>query len=188
MNTKSNCLSKLSSLKATCLQLTIAKKIEILALVEKGKSKKEIPLQYGIASSTLLCPVMPCRWPPLKWGKGKRSRGGCLQGGWPVAVLLFGVWGGVAMVSLQYRYGLPCLTLLRPVGGPSLKRPYGRFRGSRPARQVAWGHLLPFSTTHAIHLWTYYLLGFPMPHRRWLEQALIQWMRHIRDPNDKNTK
>ena len=34
---------------------------------------------------------------------GKHFRGGCLQGGWPVAVLLFGVWEGVAMVSLEYR-------------------------------------------------------------------------------------
>jgi hypothetical protein len=43
----------MSSLKATRLRLTIEKKIEILALVEKRKSKKEIPLHYGIASSTL---------------------------------------------------------------------------------------------------------------------------------------
>jgi DNA-binding NarL/FixJ family response regulator len=39
--------------KATHLRLTIEKKIEILGLVEKGKSKKDIALQYGIAPSTL---------------------------------------------------------------------------------------------------------------------------------------
>jgi hypothetical protein len=37
------------------------------------------------------------------------------------------------MDSLKFHSGLPCPTLLRPVGGPPLKLPYGRFRGGPPA-------------------------------------------------------
>jgi hypothetical protein len=35
-----------------------------------------------------------------------------------------GVWQGVAMDSPKFHPGLPCPTLLCPVGGPPLKRPY----------------------------------------------------------------
>jgi hypothetical protein len=38
------------------------------------------------------------------------------------------------MDSLKYHPGPPCPTLLRPTGEPSLKWPYGRFRG-RQGRQ-----------------------------------------------------
>jgi hypothetical protein len=53
-----------------------------------------------------------------------------------------GVWQGVAMDSLKFHPGLPCPTLLCPVGGPSLKRLYGRFRGGPLAERAACGHRL----------------------------------------------
>jgi hypothetical protein len=53
-----------------------------------------------------------------------------------------GVRQGVAMDSLKYRYGPPCLTLLSLAGRPLLKRPYGRF----------WGCLLPLWPSHASRL------------------------------------
>jgi hypothetical protein len=43
-------------------------------------------------------------------------------------------------------------TLLRPVGGPPLKQPYGRFRGGPPAGRAACGCLPPLWTPHAVHL------------------------------------
>jgi hypothetical protein len=55
-----------------------------------------------------------------------------------------GVWQGVAMNSLQFHSGPPCSTLLRPTGGPPLKRPYSRFSGGPPL----W-------TPHAVRLWQY---------------------------------
>jgi hypothetical protein len=64
-----------------------------------------------------------------------------------------GAWQGVAMVSLKFHLALPCLTLLRPVGGRPLKWPYGRFGGGLPAGQAACGHLLPYWTPHAVRLW-----------------------------------
>jgi hypothetical protein len=54
-----------------------------------------------------------------------------------------GVWQGVAMDSLKFHLGLPCPTLLRPVGGPPLNRQYSRLRGGPPTGQMACGHLLP---------------------------------------------
>jgi hypothetical protein len=36
-----------------------------------------------------------------------------------------GVWEEVAMDTLKFHLGLPCTTLLRPVGGLPLKQPYG---------------------------------------------------------------
>jgi hypothetical protein len=53
-----------------------------------------------------------------------RGRGRVLAGG------SMGVWRGVAMDSLKFHLGLPCLTFLRPAGRPALKRPYGHFWGS----------------------------------------------------------
>jgi hypothetical protein len=38
------------------------------------------------------------------------------------------------MASLKFHPGPPCPTLLRPAGGPPLKRPYGRFWGGPPRR------------------------------------------------------
>jgi hypothetical protein len=64
-----------------------------------------------------------------------------------------GVWQGVAMDSLKDHSGPPCLTLLRPVGGPPLRRPSSCFRGDPTARRAACGHLLPFWAPHAIRLW-----------------------------------
>ena len=43
----------MSAPKATRVHLTIAKKIEILDFLRKGKSKKEVCLQYKLASSSL---------------------------------------------------------------------------------------------------------------------------------------
>jgi hypothetical protein len=43
---------------------------------------------------------------------------------------VIGVWQGVAMNYLKFHLGLLCPTLLHLAGGPILKRPYGRFRGS----------------------------------------------------------
>jgi hypothetical protein len=54
------------------------------------------------------------------------------------------------MDSLKFHPGPPCPTLLHPVGGPPLKRPYGRFRGGPPARWAACSHILP--------------LGYPVPY------------------------
>jgi hypothetical protein len=51
-----------------------------------------------------------------------------------------GVWQGVAMDSLKYHSGSPCLTLPRPAGGPPLKRP----QGERPvAVFYPFGHPTP---------------------------------------------
>jgi hypothetical protein len=63
------------------------------------------------------------------------------------------VWQGMAMDSMKYHLGPPCLTLLRPAGAPPLKQPYVHFTGSPPAGQAACGHLLPLWTPHAIRLW-----------------------------------
>jgi hypothetical protein len=59
-----------------------------------------------------------------------------------------GVWQGVAIDSLKFRPGLPCPTLLRPLDGPPLKRPYC-FRDGPPARRVAclWPSLTPLDTS-----------------------------------------
>jgi hypothetical protein len=61
-----------------------------------------------------------------------------------------GVRQGVAMDSLKFYLGPPCLTLLRPAVGPPLKRPYGRFRGHpQPGRHAAvfylFGHPTPYT-------------------------------------------
>jgi hypothetical protein len=58
----------------------------------------------------------------------------------------------VAKESLTFHVGPPCPTLLRPVGGPSLKRPYGRVTGSPPAGHAACACLLPLWTPHAVRL------------------------------------
>jgi hypothetical protein len=55
------------------------------------------------------------------------------------------VWEGVAMDSLKFHTGPPCLNLLHPVGGTPLKRPYGCFWG-------VWGRLLPRWTPHSVRL------------------------------------
>jgi hypothetical protein len=58
-----------------------------------------------------------------------------------------GIWKWVEMDSPMFHPGLPCLTLLRPAGGPPLKRPYGRFRDGLPAERAApAGGLRPSST------------------------------------------
>jgi hypothetical protein len=63
-----------------------------------------------------------------------------------------GVWQGVAIHSVKYRYGLPCLTFLFPVGWPLLKQPYGGFRVSLPAGREDSSRLLPLWTLHAVRL------------------------------------
>jgi hypothetical protein len=59
---------------------------------------------------------------------------------------------GVAMDSPKFHPNPPCPTLLRPVGGPSPKQPFGRFRGGPPVGQAAFGRLIPLWTSHAIRL------------------------------------
>jgi hypothetical protein len=59
------------------------------------------------------------------------------------------VWQGVTMDSLNFNPSLPSPTLLRPAGGPPLKRHYGRFGGG-PKGQAACSRLLPFWTPHAV--------------------------------------
>jgi hypothetical protein len=55
-----------------------------------------------------------------------------------------GVWQEVAMDSLKFFSDLPCPTLLRPAGGPPLKRPY--------TGGAAYGRLLPFWTLKGVRL------------------------------------
>jgi hypothetical protein len=65
-----------------------------------------------------------------------------------------GVWQGVAIDSLKFHPGLPCLTFLLPMGLMALQ-PYSRFR-SDPligvASPQACGRLQPFWTPHGVHL------------------------------------
>jgi hypothetical protein len=57
-----------------------------------------------------------------------------------------GVWQGVAMDSLKFHLSLPCPTLLRSVGGPTLKWPYGHFMGGPPAAVFyPFGHPMPYA-------------------------------------------
>jgi hypothetical protein len=56
------------------------------------------------------------------------------------------------MDSRKYHSAPPCPTLLRPAGGPLLKRPEGCFRGGPPKGWAACGRLLPLWTPHAIRL------------------------------------
>jgi hypothetical protein len=51
-----------------------------------------------------------------------------------------GVWQGVAMHSLEYRWSLPCPTLLSPAVGPLLKWPFQGWTAQR------MGGLWPLST------------------------------------------
>jgi hypothetical protein len=57
-----------------------------------------------------------------------------------------GVWQGVAMDSLKFHLGLPCPTLLRPVGRPPLKQSYHHCRDGLFAGWVACGCPLTFFT------------------------------------------
>jgi hypothetical protein len=68
--------------------------------------------------------------------------------------LAMGVWEGVAMDSLEYHPGLPCLTLLRSAGGPPSKLSHRRFCGGPLAGQAAFSRLLPFWTPHTALLWS----------------------------------
>jgi hypothetical protein len=60
----------------------------------------------------------------------------------PSPLLFIAVWQGVAMDSLKFHPGLPCLNLSRPADGPPLKRPY------RAERAVfnPLGHPVPYSS------------------------------------------
>jgi hypothetical protein len=62
------------------------------------------------------------------------------------------IHGRMARGFLEYRYGPPCPALLRPAGGPPLKRPNSCFRGGPPAEQAACGRLLSLWTPHAVRL------------------------------------
>jgi hypothetical protein len=60
------------------------------------------------------------------------------------------VWQWVAMDSLEFHPGPPCPTLLRPAGGPPMKRPYVHFWGGPPSGRAACGRLLPLWPPHAV--------------------------------------
>jgi hypothetical protein len=65
-----------------------------------------------------------------------------------------GVWQGVAMDSLKFHPRPPYATLLRPAGGPSLKRPYDRKAISgvaRPQGGADCRRLLPLWTPQFQH-------------------------------------
>jgi hypothetical protein len=51
--------------------------------------------------------------------------------------------GGHGLPKVSLRPAMPCPTLLRPAGGPSLKWPHDRLRDGSPAGQAACGRLLP---------------------------------------------
>jgi hypothetical protein len=53
---------------------------------------------------------------------------------------------------LKYHSGPPCPTLLRPVGGQPLKRPYSCFRGGPPTRRPACSRLLPLWKPQVVRL------------------------------------
>jgi hypothetical protein len=59
------------------------------------------------------------------------------------SLVFISVWQGVARDSLNCHPGPLCPTLIHPVGGPSLKQPYSRFKGDSPAGCVACRRLLP---------------------------------------------
>jgi len=61
-----------------------------------------------------------------------------------------GVWQGVAFDFPKHYPGLPCPTLLHPVGGPHLKQPYSRFRDCPPTGGAVCGCLLLLRTFHAV--------------------------------------
>jgi hypothetical protein len=63
---------------------------------------------------------------------------------------------------LKFHSGPPCPTLLRPAGGPPLKRPYGRFMADPPAGQAACSSLLSLWTPYALAL----TVSLPDPHQR----------------------
>jgi hypothetical protein len=70
--------------------------------------------------------VVSTRYSLKKWGNQiEAGKSATIEKG-------MGVWQGVAMDSLKFHLGPPCPTLLRLMGGPLLKRPYGYFRGCLP--------------------------------------------------------
>jgi hypothetical protein len=80
-----------------------------------------------------------------------------------------GVRQGVAMDSLKFYPGPICPTLLRPAGGPPLKRPNGHFRGDLPTGQAACGRFFSFWTSHTLGLCNPSVRSLahkPQPHHR----------------------
>jgi hypothetical protein len=59
---------------------------------------------------------------------------------------------GWQVTPSSFNPGPSCPTLLRPAGGPTLKRAYGHFSGDLLVGQAAGGRLLLFWTPHAVHL------------------------------------
>jgi hypothetical protein len=74
--------------------------------------------------------------------------------------LPMGICQGVAMDSLKFHPALKCRTLLRPAGGPPLKRPYSRFRGSPLTGWAACGRLQLLRTPNAERLCIYHPSSF----------------------------
>jgi hypothetical protein len=68
-----------------------------------------------------------------------------------------GVWQGVAMDSLKFHLGRPCLTLLCPTGRLPLKRLYGKAGGLQPSSTPldTPGHvpmLIPTTVRYLFHI------------------------------------
>jgi hypothetical protein len=61
-----------------------------------------------------------------------------------------GVWQGVAMYSLKFHLGLPCLPFLCPAGGPPLKAVSGG--GLTPSGRAACCRFPPIWTPHTVSL------------------------------------
>jgi hypothetical protein len=64
-----------------------------------------------------------------------------------------GVWQGVAMDSLKFLPGQPCLTLLTPVGGPPINGLTAVSGVARPQNGRPAAFFYPFG--HPIRLWVY---------------------------------
>jgi hypothetical protein len=89
-----------------------------------------------------------------------------------VSFLSMGVCQGVAVDSLKFHPCSLCPTLLRPAGGPLLKRPYGRLRGDPPTGQVGCGYHLPFWTPHTVRLCSCHSNDFRHSNSLVTEQAI----------------
>jgi hypothetical protein len=65
----------------------------------------------------------------LQWGGEATERRGEGRGGAAVGRLSVGVWEGVVVGFLKYRWGPPCRTLIRPAGGPPLMARVAHLQG-----------------------------------------------------------
>jgi hypothetical protein len=79
----------------------------------------------------------------------------------PLLLTFMGIWKGVAMDSLKYHPGLNCPTLLRSVGRPPQKWPYGHTALQSYGLMAVWGVAhLQGGRPSAV----FYPLGHPTPY------------------------